>query len=62
MRADRPKRSEQLMLTVEPELRSRIEAEAWELGLTVSSTLRMMIRAQLATMPVAPPRPELVMG
>lgn len=60
MRADRPKRSAQLIVTVEPELRSRIEAEAWGLGLTVSSTLRMMIRAQLAKMPVAPARPNVV--
>lgn len=61
MRADRPKRSEQIAVSVEPELRARIEAEAWELGLTVSSALRMMIRTQLATMPPAAAKPHLVM-
>ncbi|WID98416.1 hypothetical protein QO058_09345 [Bosea vestrisii] len=48
MRLNRPKRSEQLVLAAEPELRAAIEAEAARRDTSMSSTIRALIRAQLA--------------
>lgn len=47
---DRPKRSATLICGVEPELRAAVEAEAARRDTSVSSTIRALIRAQLATL------------
>ena len=48
--ADRSKRTATLMCGVEPELRAAVEAEAVRRDTSLSSTVRQLIRAQLATL------------
>lgn len=48
MRPNRPRRTEQLAVSAEPELRAAIEAEAARRDTSMSSTIRALIRAQLA--------------
>ncbi len=50
MHPDRPRRTEQLAVSAEPELRAAIEAEAARRDTSMSSTIRAMLRAQLAVM------------
>lgn len=51
MRPDRPKRTATLICGVEPDLRAAVEAEAARRDTSISSTVRALIRAQLATLP-----------
>lgn len=46
----RPKRTATLICGVEPELRAAVEAEAQRRDTSISSTVRALIRAQLAAM------------
>lgn len=48
MHPNRPRRTEQLAVSAEPELRAAIEAEAARRDTSMSSTIRALIRAQLA--------------
>jgi hypothetical protein len=50
MRSKRPKRTAQLICGVEPELREAVEAEALRRDTSMSSTIRALIRAQLAAL------------
>lgn len=46
----RPKRSAYVGILVEPELRAAVEEEAARRDTTISTTIRALIRAQLATL------------
>lgn len=46
----RPKRSAYVGILVEPELRAAVEEEAARRDTTISTTIRALIRAQLAAM------------
>lgn len=48
MHPNRARRTEQLTLAAEPELRAAIEGEAVRRDTSMSSTIRALIRAQLA--------------
>lgn len=48
MRSNRTRRTEQLTLAAEPELRAAIEREAARRDTSMSSAIRALIRAQLA--------------
>lgn len=48
MHSQRTRRTEQLTLAAEPELRAAIEREAARRDTSISSTIRALIRAQLA--------------
>lgn len=50
MRSERSKRTAQLVCGVEPELRAAVEAEALRRDTSMSSTIRALIRAQLAAL------------
>ncbi len=50
MRLDRPRRTAHLICGVEPELRAAVEAEALRRDTSISSTIRALIRAQLAVL------------
>ena len=49
MQPSRARRTEQLTLAAEPELRAAIEREAERRDTSISSTIRALIRAQLAS-------------
>lgn len=51
MRCKSQKRTEQVGVSVEPELRAAIEAEAARRDTSMSSVIRALIRAQLASLP-----------
>ena len=50
MRRSKAKRTATLICGVEPELRAAVEAEAARRDTSMSSTIRALIRAQLAAM------------
>ena len=50
MRSKRQKRTAQLICGVEPELREQVEAEALRRDTSMSSTIRALLRAQLAAL------------
>lgn len=50
MRLDRIRRTEQVNFSADPELRAAIEREAARRESSMSSTVRYLIRAQLAAM------------
>jgi hypothetical protein len=50
MHSNRGKRTEKLFLAAEPDLRRAIEAEAERRDTSMSSTIRALIRAQLASL------------
>lgn len=49
MRSMRPRRTEQLCVVAEPELRAAIEAEAARRDTSMSSAIRALIRSALAS-------------
>lgn len=51
MRPNTPRRTEKLFLAADPDLRRAIEAEAARRDTSMSSVIRALIRAQLASLP-----------